>query len=222
MARNPLTTPRRKTDFGAKIEAQFPAVKWYGSSEIHRSTSRYLSIDTPPRDKIGPVLRALHLGQLGPQLYTHLRGLFTGGEWLVKGQDLTHLLMVDFYSHLQGKGPFYTAGRLTNPRTGNRFHKIMIAGEVVAGIRVWADTYDGDYVSLGLRVRLEQLVGEVATRETTAKDVLDAGEEYHNIGVGQWAAADPAEIAHLIATIKNALGTGLLRPTPSAGDEIPF
>lgn len=166
--------------YSSTIITQFPNAAFTGGSAIHHSLARTCVIKHG-RENVRAVMAPLLYANVGSMIFTFLRGTFPGMEWLVKGPQLAELLAVDFYRHLTKQGDAYTASKLKNPVTGNRFHLVALKDTTVCGIRVWAHGM-GNGTELGYRFRLEeQKEKDATTRGRAVQLVIDAHAELAKI-----------------------------------------
>jgi hypothetical protein len=165
--------PRIKQVYSDLINQQFPGVPWTGHSDIHLSVGRTAHLDKVEREWSRSLMASLICSNWGTALYDWVDKTFEGLSWFMDRESLASLALYDLYVQSTGGVSIKTKNRLTNPRTGNRFHRIAIKDTTVVGIRFWQE---GGQV--GFRVRLEELdEAEATSRARTADAVNDASYE---------------------------------------------
>lgn len=163
------------------LSAAFPKVAWTGGSGIHVSwaTETMLAVDFYNE---AAVLKMFEVANLGRVIHKLLVGKFPDAEWLIGSEEFHKLFMADMARFLKGLPSLETPSRLTNPHTGNKFHKVALYHDFVGGFRSWL--YDcGDSTNMGFRFRWESLESneEENVREDARERVRVAEEEYEVI-----------------------------------------
>jgi hypothetical protein len=124
-------------------------------------------------------------GNVGNHIWKSLQSKFEKMEFLWEMEEFTNRFLVDVNRHLQGLQDSDSEGKLTNPYTGNRFHRIARLEEanLVAGIRFWADEYHYG-TAIGFRFRIESLnPAEDVVKEARARveEVLEEAVELYTV-----------------------------------------
>lgn len=156
-----------------KIEYNFPG-KWTGGSHIHRSLSS--KVYHCKEVTLRGVLKGMIETNVPTKLWSFLQHRFHNCEWLLSAHEFFAIMIQDVHGWLGGNGSSVTPKMLKNPATGNIFHRIALFGNIVCGIRFWAE--DG---KVYYRFRLEEQKEEDnKTRSTTrihAEKALKALEQ---------------------------------------------
>ncbi len=144
--------------FQSKASTIFPKAVWTGGSSIHASIAAGANVPLPfsePRK----VMAAMYAANFGGYIQRIIMKACPDMEWLMSSDSFQDLLMVDFYRFLHGLSSIHTDKKLTNPKTGNTFHRVAMLEEqgIVGGVRVWIMSVGEDEVHIGFRFRLEQL-----------------------------------------------------------------
>lgn len=137
------------------ITSVFPDVPWTGASSIHRSLARGGSLQYGASDH-DLLMALLDTYKYWGSVWDHVQKFFGSAEFLLSKDEFSHLTMVDSSRHMRGMGDIDSDQKLLNPNTGNRFHRVALAGDLVIGIRVWCDP-EGGFTHIGFRVRVEAL-----------------------------------------------------------------
>lgn len=150
----------------------FPHVEWGGGSAIHASV--YLQWEVP-NSTVSELISIASANGWAAQVFHYLTSTFQGFDWLIHEDEFTALMNVDVYRKAQGLPATVSDHMLTNPVTGNIFHLIARTGNVVGGIRFWADVgYDGSWL-VGFRFRIEETEEEeLITRERLRLTIEEA------------------------------------------------
>lgn len=157
--------------FKQKASGLFPGAVWTGGSGIHASIA-WSAVIPLPFDKPRLVMSTLEKVNFGMAVLNQIQNQCPGLEWIVSGTEFQDLMHVDYYRMLHHKGALITKGSLTNPVTGNVFHKVALleSEKIAGGIRVWIGPSSGSTINMGWRFRLEEQtsVGAIAKiREKT-------------------------------------------------------
>lgn len=160
---------------GNLVENEFPAMKWQGMSELHRSVFRDLDINEDGMaylSKLTPeqVMAALVQANYHKVCLDFIKALPLGDEveWLVDQEQLAKLVYYLTYRSLTGNKPTLSGMRIINPWTGNVFIPIGLRNLIVFGIRFWAGGSEGDgHFRLGFRIRFTPWADEEFERKKT-------------------------------------------------------
>lgn len=155
-----------------KIEAIFKGVPWTGGSDIHRSLANG-GVAPFSQDQHNELMYMLSKAKIGEHIWGTIQKYFGEAEFLVSMAEFSQLAMVDFSRHMRGLGDIESDQKLTNPHTGNRFHRIALAGDIVCGIRFWCDPY-GDQTAVGYRFRVEALDEEEERTRVRMRETMEA------------------------------------------------
>lgn len=191
--------------FQSKMNDLFPDVGWTGGSDIHVSFAMNTCFGSPPEPLV--ILKILSQKNAGPTIWRMLNKKFGKFEWLMTGEEFTSVFMVDCNNHLYGQGDSASRKKLTNPMTGNRFHRIALLGDTVGGVRFWCDM-EGPYLNIGFRFRIErQDEEEEETRRRAREEVfeaLGAAEEVMAslLEIGEPPKEKTTEISQFITTME--------------------
>lgn len=158
-----------------KLDSMFPTVEWTGSSNIHKSWARGTVIEFPA-NKHDELMYLLAKQKVGNHIYHEVHKRFESAEFLVDEAQFGGLAMVDFSRHMRGLGDLASDQKLVNPFTGNQFHRIALAGDVVIAIRFWCDP-DGDHTFIGFRVRVQVLDEDEERTRVRMRETLDKVSE---------------------------------------------
>lgn len=182
------------------IEISFPGVPWTGGSGIHRSLAKGGVVYLPP-DKHSLIMATLSKYKFGYQVWEFLQKYFSDAEFLVSADEFVNFAMVEYSRHLRGLGDLASDQKLTNPITGNKFHRIVLAGTLVGGIRFWAGPY-GEGTLLGFRFRVENQDEEEEQTRVRMAETLNAIEK-EMVDIEEWVfeAEDPPVCETLEAII---------------------
>lgn len=175
----------RMTHFLTKAKEVFPSAQFTGGSSIHASLARNVQMQAP-WDQPRLILKSLKHADFPGMIYRLLIKSFPGMEWLMTDEDFSNLLLVDFHRLLEGQGTQETEFRLTNPTTGNKFHRITLIPDqdIVGGIRVWLMPAGDNLVHIGFRFRMESLYGEgehKKVRQKAATQVLELEQAVNDL-----------------------------------------
>lgn len=162
----------------------FPNVHWTGGSEIHRSIAIESKVDFGTTD---PKVIAHVLNETGIAnfMYKFYIKRFGDAELLLTEVEFKNLVLVDLVRHAKGLPDISSDSKITNPKSGNQFHRIGLLGGLVIAIRVWCDPNPGHaepLYSVGCRIRVEnhneEEIIRVRMRET-AEQVAQEIEVLH-------------------------------------------
>lgn len=166
----------------ATLSKFWPEVEWTGESSIHCSwaTSCNLPLDFNNKKK---VLKLFDHTKMGEKIYRMLVAKFPEAEWLLTAQEFHKLFMADAARFLAGLGSLETPAKLTNPSTGNKFHRMTLFKEYVGGFRFWLTSISDGWTNFGFRFRWEGLEGneEENVREDASERIRIAEEEYVSV-----------------------------------------
>lgn len=182
--------------FKTKATEVFPNAQWTGGSAIHASIAR--SGEAPlDFSKSRLVMKSLKESDVPAMVERVIRKNCPEMEWLMTSEDFSNLLLVDFYRLLKGQATMETKARLTNPTTGNKFHRISLVPEhdFVGGVRVWLMPMYNDYLQIGFRFRLESLYGESEhkkVRQKASEQVLELADDIKEISTVIEEELEPA------------------------------
>lgn len=170
-------------NFSEKASSLFPGVVWTGGSEIHASlaTSNYLPIDPA---EVNLIMHMLAQYKIGSKIWSICQRNFGEMSWEVSEEEFVKLFLVDSRHHLLGEPDSQFGETLVNPVTGNRFHRMALLGDVVGGVRFWADPAEMG-VLVGFRFRCEALdedANEVHTRIRRTIEEVETDFEIINEG----------------------------------------
>jgi hypothetical protein len=191
--------------YGDKIQETFPNVNWTGSSDIHRSHFMERVLPVPFEKKNETMTLVVH-GHLAEQMWDMYQEMFPDSEWLLSPDEFKKLTLLDVYRHLNGEGDSFTEKKLVNPSTGNQFHRLVIHGDLIGGIRYWAHGAYDYRTAIGWRFRWERLAEDEDTvRIKTRNKVEVAVEEWEKIAA-KLAIPEPteAQIADAVDKIRVA------------------
>lgn len=185
------------------IKSVFPNVEWTGESHIHCSFARGVSL--PPVSNPA-VISMLQRAKIGRNIWNMLQKLFPNMEWIITGEDFENFLLVDCWRHLHGLGDSDSDKKLTNPSTGNRFHRIALGQNLVGGIRFWCDRYSEESSpSFGFRFRVQMQDEEDDKTRTRTRATCEAMEEAMNpitAEIVQLAEPPKEVVTEFIATLE--------------------
>lgn len=184
--------------FKEKASIIFPSAVWTGGSSIHASIAKegVLPVGShEPRKFLAVVKHANIIGQIARTIIKNCPSL----EWLMSMEDFQSLLMVDLHRMLQGQGAITTDKSLTNPKTGNVFHRVALleAEGIVGGIRVWVHLLTNEACLLGWRFRLERQDTETITIREKASNLAKSLEQEFDL-IEQYVAKEPTIALELL------------------------
>lgn len=191
--------------FSSKANKYFPGVEWHGGSDIHVSVCWNAAIATSDRKQ---VLALLEKATVGSRIYRHLNKKFENLVWLISPEEFSAIFMVDCYNHMHSKSDSRSPNKITNPHTGNKFHRIAVLDDLVFGIRFWCDAYGDDEHVLGWRFRIvSQDEEEEETRRRVRETAIEAVEEHENVLEYIFDVAEPStkvidKVEQMIATLE--------------------
>lgn len=141
-----------------ELSSLFPLVTWTGGSDIHVSVYRSKAIAIP-FDNRPAILYALSKHDVGGQIYDFLVNSMGSFEWLLERDTFAKLFLVDIDLQLRGLPTSVSPDRITNPNTGNLFHRIAVQSPYVGAVRFWAEKYHGA-TDIGFRFRIVKLLDD--------------------------------------------------------------
>lgn len=177
------------------LSAAFPAVQWTGGSGIHVSVASetVLSVDF---DNKAAVLKMFDTANIGRMIHKMFVQRFPNVEWLIGSEEFHKLFMADMARFLSGLPSLETPARLTNPVTGNKFHKVALYNDFVGGFRSWLYPCGQDNTNMGFRFRWERMVSddeEENVREDARERIRVATEEYEQVELTLMEVAEPPQ-----------------------------
>lgn len=142
-----------------KVVGLFPHMHWTGASSIHRSHASGTTLSVSDKKKAAYMVKHTKYGSIITEYIKTkvINGLGSNKniEWLLNDDELRDLVVVDSVHHINGDPDVESRRKLSNPVTGNRFHRLALIDGVVLGVRFWFDeVVDGTYEA-GLRIRFE-------------------------------------------------------------------
>ncbi len=156
------------------IMETFPEVKWTGGSHMHRSVAAIDHIPIP-FDQPRMILKVLMDKGVGGYIWDSLLRRFSSMEWLIDRQEFNDLFLLDVSHMLEGLGPLGTPGMITNPTTGNRFHRVAVLSPIVGGVRFWVSHYSKKRVQIGYRFRLVVVASDKEEEEAREESKQRSG-----------------------------------------------
>jgi hypothetical protein len=167
--------------FPAKASEVFPKGVWTGQSNIHVSVARHGEAPLPWSNK-RLIMKSLLETHFVGSIQRLIMKMCPNMEWLMEPEDFENLLLVDFHRLLHGQSTLETKARLTNPSTGNKFHRITLLPQedIVGGIRVWIIPIGSNDIQIGFRYRMESLVGEsehAKVRQKAMQQVIEVNDQ---------------------------------------------
>ena len=195
--------------FSSTANKYFPGTEWYGESGIHVSVCTNLCLPLNYHEHKKEILALLTKQSFGHAVFRHLFKKFPDMVWLLSAEEFSNVFMVDCYNHLLGRQDSRSPGKLRNPNTGNKFHRLGLIGTMVCGIRFWCDNYSGDETCLGWRFRIQsQDEAEEETRRRTREKVTEAEELMEELveymfDVKELAPAKLSQAEAMLCTIEN-------------------
>jgi hypothetical protein len=133
------------------IETTFPDVPWTGGSEIHRSIVIGFSFSGNGKGGMGSLTSAA-VDKIPLQIWAGLQEHFHKFEWLLPYKEFRLLLLLDLYMVLNGGSPSTTRKMITNPHTGNKFHRIALSDNLVGAMRLLYDDVSTGIFAIRFRI----------------------------------------------------------------------
>lgn len=143
------------SDLHIRATSQF-SVGWTGSSQVHVSIYTVQSVCIE-QEETNPIVL---LGKAKWRVLEKSFEPFKQAEFLWTPRDLRKLWLHDLAVSALGGKPLAGARKLTNPSTGNQFHRLFLLpdcgnGNFVGGIRFWVNHAGGSTIDFSSRIRVE-------------------------------------------------------------------
>lgn len=175
------------------LSAAFPAVQWTGGSGIHVSVASETVLSVCFDNKPA-VLKMFDSASIGRVIHKLFVARFPNVEWLMGSEEFHKLFMADMARFLSGLNSLETPSRLTNPCTGNKFHRVALYNDFVGGFRSWLHPCGEGSTNMGFRFRWESMLKdgeEENVREDARERIRVAAEEYEQVELTILEVAEP-------------------------------
>lgn len=175
------------------LSAAFPVVQWTGGSGIHVSVASETVLSVCFDNKPA-VLKMFDSASIGRVIHKLFVARFPNVEWLMGSEEFHKLFMADMARFLSGLNSLETPSRLTNPCTGNKFHRVALYNDFVGGFRSWLHPCGEGSTGMGFRFRWESMLKdgeEENVREDARERIRVAAEEYEQVELTILEVAEP-------------------------------